>query len=145
MSDQFLEIGTTVAIQKAELDHLFARLVKMGYEVIGPKAKDHTIVHAPLKTASELPLGFSSIQEPGKFQLVQSGHLNYFDVTNGPHSWKEYFFPSKSELMRFHKDNWKSWNVEEAVNEVPHYAMVGVRPCDLAAIEIQDKVFIREA
>jgi sulfhydrogenase subunit beta (sulfur reductase) len=145
MSDQFLEIGTTVAIQKVELDHLFAQLVKMGYQVIGPKAKDHTIIHAPLKTASELPLGYSSLQEPGKFQLTQGDHLNYFDVTNGPHSWKEYFFPSKSELMRFHKNNGKSWNVEEAVNETPHYAMVGVRPCDLAAIEIQDKVFMREA
>ena len=65
MSDLMLEIGTIVSIQKTELDNLFSQLVKMGYEVIGPKAKDQTIVHSPIKSAAELPLGYSSSQEPG--------------------------------------------------------------------------------
>jgi sulfhydrogenase subunit beta (sulfur reductase) len=144
MTDLFLERGTTVAIQKSELNGLIARLRSLGYEVIGPKAKDNSIVHAPLETASELPIGYSSVQGPGKYQLVRNGQQNYFDVTTGPHSWKQYFFPPKAELMHFHKEN-EGWSVAENTAPPPHYAMVGVRPCDLAAIEIQDKVFMQEA
>ena len=146
MSDQFLEIGTTVAIQKAELEGLFAQLVKMGYEVIGPKAKDHTILHAPLKTASELPLGYSSIQAPGKYQLVQNNHQNYFDYVTGSQGWKPYFFPSKSEIMKIRKQggDHPAWETEQSERQTPRYALVGVRPCDLAAIEVQDKVFMRD-
>ncbi len=103
MSDQLMDLGSIVSIQKSELDNLFAQLVKMGYEVIGPKAKDHTIIHSPISLASELPLGYSSSQEPGKYQLMQSGHQNYFDYVTGSQGWKPYFFPPKTELMKFLK------------------------------------------
>ncbi|MFC1997348.1 4Fe-4S dicluster domain-containing protein [Chloroflexota bacterium] len=146
MSDQIIEIGTIVSIQKTELDDLFDQLVKMGYQVIGPKVRDHTINHAPIKTSSELPLGYSSHQEPGRYQLVQNGHQNYFDYVTGSQGWKPYFFPPRSEMMRFHKQNGdkNQWELEEATHDYPKYALVGVRPCDLAAIEVQDSVFLRE-
>jgi ferredoxin len=146
MLDTFLEIGTTVSIQKSELDDLIAQLVKMSYQVFGPIAKDHTIIHAPLKTASELPLGYSSIQAPGKYQLIQTGHQNYFDYVTGAQGWKSFFFPPKLEMMKFHNHEGDQmvWGIEKIEREIPPYALVGVRPCDLAAIEVQDKVFIRE-
>ncbi len=145
MTNPFIDIRTTVSIEKPELDHLLAVIQSMGYEIIGPKVKDHTIIHAPISSISELPLGYSSKQAPGRFELIQNGYKNYFDVTNGPHSWKQYFFPPKSELMHFHKNEGDTpWLVEEGEKNPPRYAMLGVRPCDLAAIEIQDKVFMRE-
>ena len=146
MAEPFLEIGTTVSILKSELDHLFSNLQQMGYEVIGPRVKDHAIIYAPITTVSDLPLGYSSLQAPGRYSLIMSGHGNYFEVTTGPQSWKQYFFPPKIELMKFHQVDGTnaSWQMEENKFEAPRYAMIGVRPCDLAAIEIQDKVFIRE-
>lgn len=145
MFETFLDIGTTVSIRKPELDHLLAVIQSMGYEIVGPKVKDHTIVHASLETADELPVGYASQQEPGKYKLTQSRNQNFFDVTNGPHSWKQYFFPPKSEMMRFHKENGNSsWSIENGLGEPPRYAMLGVRPCDLAAIEVQDKIFMRD-
>jgi len=146
MTDQFLEIGTIVSIQKTQLDNLIAQLVKMGYEVIGPKAKDHTIIHAPLKTAAELPLGYSCNQEPGKYQLVKNGHQNYFDYVTSAQGWKPYFFPPRTELLKFRlqKGEKTLWELEKIEREIPRYALLGVRPCDLAAIEVQDRVFIRE-
>jgi ferredoxin len=146
MAEPFLEIGTTVSIQKTELDVLITRLSHMGYQVIGPKIKDHTLIHAPLASAAELPLGYSSRQEPGKYTLVKENHNNFFEITTGPQSWKEYFFPPKSTLLKFQKVNGEhtAWQVTETGIEAPRYAMLGVRPCDMAAIEIQDKVFMRE-
>lgn len=146
MSESFLDVGTTVSILKSELDDLFTRFNQLGYQVVGPKAKDHTIIHTDLNTAADLPRGYSSHQEPGKYHIRQTGHQNYFGVTTGPHAWKQYFFPPKSELMKFHQadGDHSAWTLEESSVDAPSYAMVGVRPCDLAAIEIQDKVFMRE-
>lgn len=145
MPDPFLDIGTTISVQKTQLDNLISKLVQMGYEIVGPQVKDYTIVHGPLTGVSELPVGFSSVQKPGRYQLVRSGHQNYFDVTTGPHSWKQYFFPPKSTLMRFYKHSGSgAYRVEDDPEAAPRYAMLGVRPCDLAAIQVQDKVFLRE-
>lgn len=146
MSDQSIEIGTIVSIQKPELDNLVAQLARMGYEVIGPKVKDHTIIHAPITSTSELPQGYSSIQEAGKYQLVQNGNQNYFDYVTGSQGWKPYFFPPKVEMMKFHKQksDKNQWEVENIDRKTPRYALLGVRPCDLAAIDVQDKVFIRD-
>jgi formate hydrogenlyase subunit 6/NADH:ubiquinone oxidoreductase subunit I len=146
MPSAFIEVGTTVSIPKSELDNLVEVIRSMGYEVVGPKVKDYTVIHGPLTSASDLPIAYTSHQAPGEYRLIQNGHQNYFDVTNGPHSWKQYFFSPKSELMRFHKgDGETSWTITEGEENPPRYAMFGVRPCDLAAIEIQDKIFIREA
>jgi ferredoxin len=145
MADTFLDVGTTISIQKPQLNQLISRLSQMGYQVVGPKVKDATIVLAPIVSISELPVGMDSEQAPGKFRLIQAGHQNYFDITSGPHSWKQFFFPPKSTLMQFHKDNGNGeWRVEGDSHTTPRFAMLGVRPCDLAAIQIQDRVFIRE-
>jgi len=146
MSDQLIELGSIVSIQKTELDNLFAQLVTMGYEVIGPKAKDHTIIHSPISSVSELPLGYSSTQEPGKYLLIQKGHQNYFDYVTGSQGWKPYFFPPKAEMMKFRKQNGdkNQWALDDNKHETPRYALIGVRPCDLAAIEVQDKIFMRD-
>lgn len=145
MGINFIDVGITVSIEKPELDNLIEEIHSMGYEIIGPKAKDQTIILSSISTLSDLPRGYSSKQAPGKFELIHKKSQQYFGVTNGPHSWKQYFFPSKSELMRFQKNGGKSsWTVEEGEKNSPRYAMLGVRPCDLAAIEIQDKVFLRE-
>jgi formate hydrogenlyase subunit 6/NADH:ubiquinone oxidoreductase subunit I len=145
MSDPFLDIGTKVSLQKSELEDLLEIVRQMGYEIVGTKVKDRTVILAPIQSTSELPKGYQSHQEPGKYSLVQNGDQNYFDVASGPHAWKRYFFPPKSELMQFHKgEDGKPWSIKEGLEGHPRYAMLGVRPCDLAAIEIQDKVFIRE-
>ncbi len=144
MIDSFLDVGTTISIRKHQLELLIFKLIQMGYEVVGPKVKDSTVVYEPIKEISELPVGFESEHRPGRFQLVKVGRQNYFDITLGPHSWKQYFFPSKSSLMGFYKENDGKWRVEGDAESVPRYAMLGVRPCDLAAIQIQDRVFLRE-
>lgn len=145
MSDLFFDLGTTVAIQKPELDNLIAKLSSMGYDVIAPQVKDKSIVHEPLNSAADLPIGYTNQQEPGKFRLVKTNNQNYFNATPGSHSWKGYFFPPKSALMRFHKNGGNnSWSVQEEPSESPQFALLGVRPCDLAGIQIQDAVFLQE-
>ncbi len=35
-----------------------------------------------------------------------------------------------------------NWITKSAEEETPAYALIGVRPCDLAGIQIQDKIFL---
>lgn len=143
MAEMNLNIGSKVSIQKSELDHLITILRDSGFETIGPKVHNQAISYAPIEKLDDLPLGYSSEGERGYFRLQQGNHNRYFDVTPGQDSWKKFLFPPRTTLFTAAKENgrWK-----ETVNQdsSKKFAFIGVRPCDLSAISVQDKVFIRE-
>jgi ferredoxin len=143
MTEPTPEIGSTYALQKNAFNQLVASLQSMGYQTIGPQVEGDVLTYAPIRGLRDLPLGFTSDQDAGRYRLVFTGHPRYFDITPGATSWKQYFFPPRSEMFTVSKDG-KSWKIEEASQPAPAYALIGVRPCELAAIHIQDRVFLRE-
>jgi formate hydrogenlyase subunit 6/NADH:ubiquinone oxidoreductase subunit I len=143
MTDLALEVGSTVALQKPELDRVFAALRKLGYETIGPRVEDDVIKYNPIQGLADLPRGYTSEQDAGKYRLGYIGHHRFFDVTPGPQSWKQFLFPPRTTLFHTRK-NGNEWLVEEETQATPSYAFIGVRPCELAAILIQDRVFLRD-
>jgi formate hydrogenlyase subunit 6/NADH:ubiquinone oxidoreductase subunit I len=144
MPKQTPEIGVTIVVLKPELDTILKSLSNLEYELEGPKVKDHTVILGPIQSISDLPKGYTSQEGPGKYTLSSTGKDNYFDVTSGPQAWKKYFFPPRAQLMIFQQDPDKSsdWTLASAGEETPCYALIGVRPCDLAGIQIQDKIFL---
>ena len=138
------EIGANITITKPLFDTILTTLIKLGYELEGPRVQDSTVVLGPIKNLADLPKGYNSQEEPGKFSLSVNGTENYFNVTSGPHTWKKYFFPPKAQLMVFQQDtnDPSSWITTSGEQEIPQYALIGVRPCDLAGIRIQDKIFL---
>jgi ferredoxin len=144
MADIYVSVGSTVAIPKAALENLVTRLSQMGYRVLGPQIQDGVIVYTYLKSVRDLPKGYISHQDAASYRLVYTGHPRYFDVTPGAQSWKQFFFPPQSELARFTRDDNGRWQLEEQVTDLTPIALFGVFPCDLAAIQIQDRIFLRE-
>jgi sulfhydrogenase subunit beta (sulfur reductase) len=142
MAEIHIDPGTSLAMPKAQLDALLARLRERGYQTIGPKLRDHALQYLPLQTMAELPRGYTSEQNAGQYRLVNSGHTRYFDITPGPHTWKQYLFPPREALLAFQKNG--AWQEKKAVEPASRYAFIGVRGCDLAAINIQDRVFLRD-
>jgi len=138
------EIESTIVILKPQLDTILTTLNDLDYQVEGPQIKDFSVVLGPIHSLADLPQGFQSQEEPGKYTLTSNGRENYFDVTSGSHTWKKYFFPPKAQLMVFQQENEDSsdWITKSAEEETPRYALIGVRPCDLAGIQIQDKIFL---
>lgn len=136
------EIGATVAIQKPAFNSLLKNLDDQGYEVVGPHVENQTLVYAPIHSLDDLPRGYITEQEAGHFRLIYSGHTRYFDVIPGAQSWKQFLFPSRAEIFELHKLN-GSWNMKPSETKTSAYAFIGVRGCELAAIQIQDSVFIR--
>ncbi len=137
-----LEIGSTVAIQKPVFDDLLNNLRGQGFETVGPRVKNETLVYEPIRSLADLPRGYVSEQEAGHFRLIDLGHSRYFDVIPGAQSWKQFLFPPRKELFNLHKNNGE-WIMESEPETPPAYAFIGVRGCELAAIQIQDGIFLR--
>jgi sulfhydrogenase subunit beta (sulfur reductase) len=142
MPDPHLVPGSTVALPKPQFDRLLARLREMGYQTIGPHLRDHAVVYEPISGLQDMPRGFTSEQNAGHYRVVESSHSHYFDITPGPQSWKQFLFPSRETLFQMRKQS--SW--DRIGNAAPSTSMafIGVRGCELAAIGIQDRVFMRD-
>ncbi len=141
-NDQRPEIGSTVVIQKADFDRLLSNLKANRYELLGPRIQNDTLIYGPIESLQDLPRGFVTEQEAGRFRLVQSGHNHYFDLIPGAQSWKQFLFPSQTEMFKLRKEA-GTWKIDSPSPEKPFYAFIGVRGCELAAIHIQDAAFLR--
>ena len=120
---------------------LFDVLHSRGYEIIGPTIDQEAIVYDRLHSIDDLPRGWTDIQEPGKYRLEERNDQALFGYNVGPQSWKKNLFPPFSTLSKATKSD-QVWNFSEPEEPTPQYAFLGVRACELAAIGIQDKVFV---
>jgi sulfhydrogenase subunit beta (sulfur reductase) len=144
MNEKYLSIGTTVALPKAELDLLLADLRLNGYQTIGPRLQDESIVYKEIEGLKDLPRGIASEQKPAFYRMIQTGLERYFDFIPAAQSWKQFLFPPRHLLFSGQKNEATGgWQIKENNDPAPHYALVGVRACELAAISIQDRVFLR--
>lgn len=142
-SDRRPEIGSTISIQKQTLDTILGRLQAGGFQTIGPRIKNDTLVYAPIEHLSDLPKGYVTEQVAGRFRLINTGHGRYFDLIPGAQSWKQYLFPPRVDLFSLQKSG-KNWERVTSPLDAPSYAFIGVRGCEMAAIQIQDKAFMRD-
>jgi ferredoxin len=143
MTDLIPEVGSSFALPKAELNRLISALQKLGYQTVGPRVQNDMICYGPIESVSDLPRGYTSEQDAGRYQLVHTGHPRLFDVTPGSQSWKQFLFPPRSTLFTVRRED-GHWQIEEENQPAPSYAFIAVRPCELAAILVQDRVFLRE-
>ena len=141
-SERLLDIGSTITIEKQAFNLLLSHLKEEGYLSIGPRVKNESLVYEEIESLDDLPQGYSTEQKPGYFRLIREKHSRYFDIIPGAHSWKQFLFPSSVELFTLHK-NGKGWENTTQPTETPSYAFIGVRACELAAIQIQDNIFMR--
>ncbi|CCK32519.1 anaerobic sulfite reductase subunit A [Streptomyces davaonensis JCM 4913] len=135
----------TVAQGSAVLDRdglnaLVTALVAQGRTVVGPTVRDGAIVLAELASADELPFGWGVELDAGRYRLVRREDGAAFAHSAGPQSWKNFLHPARERLWS--ADRTPSGGIDFTPEEprTPSYAFLGVRPCDLRAIAIQDRV-----
>jgi ferredoxin len=133
-------IGTKAVIDEAGIASLLGLLIKIGYTPIGPKLRDGAIVYDEISSLADFPVGMSDEQDGGKYRVVPGTKGSFFEYVLGPTSWKRFLFPPKHKLWSAEKKG-KEFKVIPVDEEVPSYAFIGVRSCELEAIKIQDKVF----
>lgn len=126
---------------KADLQSLINSLRADGYDVIGPTIDQNAIVLNSISSTSQLPIGWTDDQAPGTYRLKQCEGGEWFGFTVGPQSWKQYLFPPRTTLLTVQPTE-SGWAFVAAPPEVRKQAFLGVRACELAAIRVQDRVFL---
>ena len=124
------------------LDRLVAALRDRGYRVLGPSVRDGAIIYDDLESADALPIGWTDTQDGGSYRLERRADEARFGYAVGPHSWKRFLFPPRVRLWRASRDEHGAPAITEEALDTTPLAFIGVRSCELHAIEIQDRVFI---
>ena len=134
-------IQTVLFLARHQLDQLIRTLADNGYQVVGPTIDQEAIVYGDIASADDLPVGWTDIQEPGTYRLQRRDDEACFGYVVGPHSWKKYLYPPLTLVASADRTE-AGWQLSVPETEQPRYALLGVRACELAAIRIQDKVFL---
>jgi len=129
-------------LEVAQLRHLIEALQQRGYVVLGPTLRQGDLVYGELRTAGDLPVGWRDEEEAGHYRLVKGVDQAFFGCRVGQHSWKQFLFPAHLLLWQARRQG-TDWRLEIPIASAAPYAFFGVRPCDLAALEVQDRVLAR--
>jgi len=129
-------------IEASQLQQLFEVLHRRGYAIKGPTLRQGDLVYDEVRSPGDLPQGWLDEQEAGVFRLVQGESPAFFGCGVGQHSWKQFLFLPNLRLWQAKREG-GGWQVAEFVDEEPPYAFLGVRACDLAALEVHDRTFAR--
>lgn len=128
----------------SKLASLFEALKGHGYDVIGPTIQDGAIILDSIQSPEQLPIGWTDEQNPGHYRLKRRQDEAYFGFTVGPQSWKRYFLPPEAKLWSAERSNGAFHILNNETRPARRLALVGVRPCDLAAIAIQDRALLQD-
>ena len=131
-----------VVLSEDGLARLLGRLHHEGYEVIGPTIRDQAIVHGPLSAVDDLPHGWGDEQAPGRYRLIRREDDAYFGFAVGPSSAKRALFPPRQHLWTAESRDDANFEIIEAERPKRQLAFFGLRPCEVAAISIQDRVLL---
>lgn len=131
----------TSVIDPAGLGALIAALRERGYTVVGPTIRESAIVFDEIRGIDDLPAGWTDEQDGGTYRLRRRDDDALFGFAVGPHSWKRFLFPPRTVLWRARRTD-DGFELDDATDEPPMYAFFGARGCDIAAIEVQDRVFM---
>lgn len=135
------QVHDAVVVKREDLSQLVVTLQDDNYTVIGPTVRDEAIIYDELRSLSDLPIGWTDEQKAGSYRLKRREDKALFGYVVGPHSWKKFLHPPRLRLWQAKRDG-RSFQVIEEQEETPKYAFFGMRPCEIHAMAIQDRVFM---
>jgi len=128
-------------IEREGLEHLFQELETRGYEVIGPTVRGGAIVYERIHSTGDLPAGCTDEQHGGRYRLKFRDDAALFGYVVGPHTWRRFLYPPVQRLWQAER-NGKGFQFHGEEAKPPKQALIGVRSCELHALELQDKIFL---
>jgi ferredoxin len=128
-------------LSQPDLAALIDLLIAQRYEVLGPTIDQEAIVYDRITGIDDLPRGWTELQGPGSYRLQRRDDESLFGYNLGPRSWKQFLFPPQATVASADRTP-EGWAFSDELPEQPRYAFLGVRACELAAIAVQDRVFL---
>lgn len=142
MSKSSIHVNDKVVVERENIQQLFVTLTSKGYQVVGPTIRDNAIVYDTLASVADLPVGYTDEQDGGTYRLKKRVDGALFGYVVGPQSWKRFLYPPVMRLWQARREG-NGFEVIPESQEAPKFAFIGVRSCELHAISIQDRVFMR--
>jgi sulfhydrogenase subunit beta (sulfur reductase) len=133
--------GSVKRLPKLRLQSLLDILWERGFRVLGPVVRNGGVVFDEIRLVADMPIGLREEQHPGRYRLVPGVAAEIFGVVNGPGSLKPSFFAPEEPLVELRKEQ-KGFSATPFVPDAPRLAFLGVRACDLAALAVQDRIFL---
>ncbi len=124
----------------ARLNGLIAKLKQDGFRTIGTVVQSSAVVYDEINSADDLPRGWSDRQSPGHYRLTKSDSPLLFDQVVGHQSLKTLFHKPQTTLWSADQSNGQLHFREMESTHQP-LAVIGSRPCEIAAMLAQDRVF----
>lgn len=125
-------------MRAGSLPRFVALLVEQFDEVIGPVAVDGVIRLSPIRSADALPIGVTDQQETASYRLIRTGTALRFSYGPGPDSLKAIVHPPRSPVWTMRRRD-GSLLVDQALHPTTTRAVIGVRPCDLRALDVLER------
>jgi ferredoxin len=144
MADPPADWSQPATFDVQHLDRLIASLRALGYSVVGPRVRDDSVILGDIADAGMLPAGWVDEQDAGRYALRHTESPRLFGITHGAQSWKRLFHPPAVRLWRAERspDGVRFVDTEPPPSPM---ALLGVRPCELKGVHVQDGVLLDPA
>ncbi len=147
-------VSASLSVSPAPLlaldNHVFTSVLQTllaEYRTIGPQMRDASVVLAELAAPEDLVSGVTLEQAPGSCRVVplESGDTRRFAWAVGPQSAKQLQHPSEHTVFRAEVggDSFRVTEEPRPLDDRP-LAIVGLRPCDIAALGVLGRVLGRD-
>lgn len=128
-------------LQPGNLQILLDKLREKGYTPIGPTLRDKAIVYDELLSVWDLPSGWTAVHDAGSYRVEKRDDHAFFGYAVGQLSLKNFLHPSGAGLWEASRKG-SGFQIASGNGEVPKFAFVGIRPCDLHAMKRHDAIFL---
>jgi len=136
-----INIGDEMVLEPQVLQQMLEALSSQGYQPVGPVLRQGSLVYDRLSSLKDLPRGWGDLQEGGAFRLKRREDGAYFGFGVGQQSWKQFLYPPRQRLWQARQEG-SGLQILPPAEDEPPFAFIGVHPCDLQAIAVQDRVFL---
>lgn len=132
-------------LPRESMDSLFNAIRSQGYpRVVGPVVDQGAITYTEIRSARELPAGVRDRQAPGHYRLeTRDGGSRSFSWANGPQALKPLTFSPREVLWCCERDESGALAFRNCAKDPVPTAVIGVRACDLAALQIHERHFLK--
>jgi ferredoxin len=129
----------------ADLQRLIDALRGGGHRVLGPVVRENALHWGDVERVADLPVGWHDEQAPGHYRLEHGAGGAVFGVVSGHAGVKPHVFTPHEVLFEIAGDGpGRVFDARPRIPRSERIALLGVRSCDLAALAIQDRIFLRD-
>jgi ferredoxin len=138
------QVDGAMAIVTVEgLEALLQAIQARGYRAVGPTLENQAIIYDDIESINDLPRGWTDEQDGGRYRLMRRSDDALFGYSVGPQSWKKFLHAPKLRLWTAERHG-ENTTVTPEASPNDRLAFIGVRACEIRAIEIQDRVLISD-